>query len=97
MLGSYREAVCWMSRHEGAVLVVSATHARLVDVHHHNDGLNQRAAGALLNNRRRARWFTTETDGALRLLRLNRDGELFHRQLVASRQCSCPARAAAGA
>lgn len=90
MLKSYVEAVCWMSRHSGAVLVVSIDRARLVDQQSkYCEGLSLSAARALTNNPRRARWFTTEPDGERSRMRLNAEGETYHRQLVAGRKCPC--------
>lgn len=93
MLKRYAEAVCWMARHEGAVLVVTATSARLVDeLHHHNEGLSRQASAALAGDPHRARWFTVEEDGARKRLRLNADGVMFHSQLVGQKKCSCPSK-----
>lgn len=90
MLKSYVEAVCWMSRHSGAVLVVSTDRARLVDQQSkHCEGLSLSAARALTNDPRRARWFITEPDGSRSRMRLNAEGETYHRQLVARRKCLC--------
>jgi hypothetical protein len=90
MLKSYREAVCWLARTEGGVLVVTVERARLVDqVHYHNEGLSLQAAHALTNDQRRALWFDTEADGSRIRMRLNADGEMYHRQLVARRECAC--------
>ncbi len=97
MLKSYVEAVCWMSRREGAVLVVTESYARLVDRNHDNDGLNLRAAHALINDVSRLSWFTFETNGERRILRLGDGGFEYHRQLVARRRCVCPRRSATAA
>jgi hypothetical protein len=51
VIKSYREAVCWMASHPGSVLVVRDMTARLVDAHHHNDGLYFNAAKALADER----------------------------------------------
>jgi hypothetical protein len=91
MLKSYREALCWMARTEGCVLVVTPTLARLVDVlHHHNEGLSLQAAHALTSDRRRASWFDTEADGGRSRLTLNAAGLMYHRQLVEVGRCTCP-------
>lgn len=88
MLKSYVEAVCWMARHADAVLVITAERARLVDRQsNYCEGLSLTAARALTNNQRRARWFTTE--GAGGRMHLNTEGEMYHRELVAKRLCSC--------
>lgn len=88
VLKSYVEAVCWMARHADAVLVITAERARLVDRQsNHCEGLSLSAARALTNNQRRARWFTTE--GASGRMHLNTAGEMYHRELVAKRLCSC--------
>ena len=89
MLQSYREAVCWLSTHEGAVLVVGEQIARVVDVHHHADGVNITAARALTKPLRKV-WFSIEDGERRTLLRLNENGEQYHRQLVARRRCACP-------
>lgn len=89
VIKSYREAVCWMSSHPGSVLVVREMTARLVDEHHRNDGLYFNAAKALVEDERRARWFDVEQDGGRRLLRLNAEGVMFHRQLIARHECTC--------
>lgn len=90
MLKSYAEAVCWMFRHAGAVLVVSTDRARLVDERSkHCEGLSLSAARALTNVPRRARWFTAEPDGERTRMRLNAEGETYHRQLVGGRKCLC--------
>lgn len=91
MLKSYREAVCWLARTRGGVLVVTTEMARLVDVEHsHGEGLSLQAAHALMNEPRRARWFDTELDGARTRMRLNTEGVMYHRQLIAKKECSCP-------
>ena len=91
MLKSYREAVCWLARTKAGVLVVTPERARLVDVEHsYGEGLSLHAAHALMNEPRRARWFDTEPDGTRTRMRLNTEGEMFHRQLVARKECSCP-------
>jgi hypothetical protein len=97
MLRTYREAICWLSHHEAAVLVITATHARLVDAHQHADGLHLKAAAAILQNERRMRWFVLETSGDRKLLRLNDAGARYHEQLIARRQCRCPIKRTATA
>jgi hypothetical protein len=95
MLKSYVEAVCWLTRHEGAVLVVTPHMARVVDVHHHADGVNNNAARAL-QQPQRILWFEVETDaraGERKLFRLNERGAAYHQRLVARRKCACHARA----
>lgn len=92
MLKSYCEAVCWLARTKGGVLVVTAERARLVDVErNHGEGLSLQAARALTTHPRRARWFNSQADGDRSRMRLNSEGEMFHRQLVARQECSCPA------
>lgn len=92
LLKSYREAVCWMSRTEGGVLVVTPERARLVDqVNFRNEGLSLQAAHALTNDPRRARWFDTRLEDGRSRLTLNSEGEMYHRQLVARRECTCRA------
>lgn len=89
MVHSYRAAVCWMVSHPGSVLVVREMTARLVDTHHRNDGLYFGAAKALVEDGRRSRWFDVKSEGGRRLLRLNEEGEMYHRQMVARRECTC--------
>jgi hypothetical protein len=97
VLKRYVEAVCWLARTEGGVLVVTADYARLVDgAHSHNEGLSLRAAGALTNDPRRARCFDIESEGGRRRMSLNSEGEMYHRQLVARKECSCPRVGAGG-
>lgn len=90
MLKSYREAVCWLARTRGGVLVVTTERARLVDVkHYHGEGLSLQAANALTDDPRRSCWFDMEQDGERRRLRLNAEGEAYHLKLVAQRKCLC--------
>jgi hypothetical protein len=91
MLTSYREAVCWLARNEGGLLVVTEERARLVDVlHHRNEGLSLQAAHALTNDSHRALWFDTQADGGRSRLSLNAEGARYHRRLVERKQCRCP-------
>lgn len=95
MLKSYVEAVCWLARHDDAVLVVSEYFARVVDTHARADGVHMKAAQALLAPRR-VIWFDVKVEGSRRRMRLNAAGETYHRRLAAARQCACP-RTQAGA
>lgn len=91
MLTRFVEAICWLSCHDAAVLVITPFNARLVDEHHHATGVNTSAARAL-QQPQRVGWFVVEVLGAAgerTLLRLNERGRAYHAQLVARRQCSC--------
>lgn len=87
MLRTYREAVCWMATHPGAVLVVNQFFARLI-AGHDAEGLSLKAAHALEEGKR-ARWFSAEVNDKGKRLTLNEDGEMYHRQLVTQRRCAC--------
>lgn len=91
MVKSYREAVCWLARTKGGVLVVTEERARLVDVgRNHGEGLSLQAAHALTNVPRRTFWFDARRESGRLRLSLNAAGETYHRQLVAGGKCSCP-------
>jgi hypothetical protein len=91
VLKNWREAVCWLHRHEGSVLVVGVVVARLVEPRHRNEGLAYSSARSLLSPAR-ARWFEEESPvGHHRVFRLNAAGEAHHRRLVERRECVCPA------
>ena len=90
MLKAYREAVCWLARHQGAVLVITTDSARLVDGTREAAGLSKTAALALTRVPSRRRWFEVEQRGPRDLMRLNEAGTQFHLQLVARKKCVCP-------
>lgn len=91
MLKSYREAICWLARTKGSVLVITSERARLVDVEHfHGEGLSLQAAHALTNDLGRCCWFDSRRAGDRLLMSLNEAGEMFHRHLVAKKKCTCP-------
>jgi hypothetical protein len=97
MLTRYAETICWLTRHEAAGLVITPFNARVVDKHHHADGVQLTAARALQQPERLC-LFSVEVKGAAgerKLMRLNERGAAYHAQLVARRKCSCvgPARA----
>lgn len=87
MLRTYRDAVCWMATHPGAVLVVTQDFARLVSGHA-AEGLSLSAARAL-EEPKRAQWFSSDVTAKGTRYTLNEDGEMYHRQLVARRECAC--------
>lgn len=87
MLKSYREAVCWLVRHETGVLVLTADHARLVDGTRAAEGLRRPAALALTLVQSRRSWFAIEQDSTRALLKLNDAGKQHHLKLVERRQC----------
>jgi len=87
--------VCWLASHEASVLVVRDLSARVVEEKHFRaDGVHMRAARAL-QAPGRAVWFDVEADGDRKLMRLNANGVMYHRHLVARRECAC--RAGGGA
>lgn len=96
MLLSYREAVCWLFRHEGSVLVLSADHARLVAGTRAAEGLRRTAALALTMVASRRRWFDVEAGAGRPVLKLNGAGRKYHERLVDSSRCACRAARSTG-
>jgi hypothetical protein len=87
MLKKFTDAICWLSSHDGAVLVVTPGLARLVDGHHHAEGLSLGAAKSLTTTR--AHLFEVSRRGGKTLLTLGEPGEKFHERLVERRRCVC--------
>lgn len=95
MVRTYREALCWLMSHDGAVLVITSDFARVVDRHSRADGVHMKAARALLEPSR-AVWFNGESKAGRTTLRPGAGAEMYHQQLVARRQCTCPKACAGG-
>ena len=97
MLNSRDLTVCWLMRHEGAVLVVGEQMARVLDSNYQADSVSMQAALSLLAPERII-WFDVEVKSGRKLLRIAAGGEAYHRRLVEKKKCSCPrSRKAAGA
>jgi hypothetical protein len=90
LIRTYDALVCWLARHPEGLLVLNFNLLGRVVNGNHGEGVTMQATNAIVENPKRARWLRLVRESPSKCYQLSGDGEMYHRQLVGQKKCTCP-------